>query len=186
VLLSPSSLQVAQGIRPEDMFNVYTSLNRIYDYIVIDAGSALNENAVTLLDVADRALVITNPDLAALHDISRFIQLTWSLSYPPEKVLVVLNRVGMPGGIRSADVTSALRQSVFAQIPDEGPRGLRSINSGVPLINRYPRSGAARAFKHLAQELLKLTSTAPSPRGAPSPEADAARRDALLASSQFG
>lgn len=185
VLLAPSSLQVAQGIRPEDMYNVFMNLNRLFDYIVIDAGSALNENTVTLLDVADRTLIVTNPDLAALHDISRFIQLTWTLSYSPDKVLIVLNRAGIPGGIRSADIGTALRQNVFAQIPDEGPRGLRSINSGEPLITRYPRSVAAKAFQSLARELLKLSAATGASR-AGTPEGDTSRRDALLASSQFG
>lgn len=182
VLLAPSSLQVAQGIRPEDMYNVFMNLNRQFDYIIIDAGSALNENTVTLLDIADRALVVTNPDLAALHDISRFIQLTWTLSYAPDKILIVLNRAGIPGGIRSADIGTALRQNVFAQIPDEGPKGLRAINSGEPLIARYPRSPAAKAFQTLAKELLKLSASSPAARGS----ASEGGRDALQASSQFG
>ena len=130
-------------------------------------------------------MVSAAPDLAALHDISRFIQLTSTLSYSPDKVLIVLNRAGIPGGIRPADVSTALRQNVFAQIPDEGPNGLRSINSGEPLISRYPRSAAAKAFQNLAKELLKLSATTASARGS-TPEGDTSRRDALLASSQYG
>jgi pilus assembly protein CpaE len=55
VLLGPADLQIAQGIRPQDLFAVISSLQRYYDYIVIDAGSLLNDNIVTLLDALTRS-----------------------------------------------------------------------------------------------------------------------------------
>ena len=54
------------------MFNVLNNLQRFWDYIVIDAGSHLSENTVTMMDAAERILLVTSPDLASLHDVSRF------------------------------------------------------------------------------------------------------------------
>lgn len=186
VLLSPSNLSVAQGIRPEDLYSMVTALARAYNYVVIDAGSALNENTVTLLDLADRVLLVSNPDLAGLKDASRFIQVTWGLSYSSDKILVVLNRTGIAGGIRPNDITTTLHQSVFAQIPDDGPRPLRSINSGLPLTIRYPNSPASKAIIRMAKELLTMKSANSSVALPSVSEADHNRKDALLASSQFG
>ncbi len=185
VLLTPNNLSVAQGVRPEDLFNMVSALSMVYKYFVIDAGHTLNENTVTLLDVADRVLLVTNPDLASLKDTSRFIQVTWGLSYSNEKILVVLNRAGIPGGIRSSDITGTLHQEVFMQIPDEGPRGIRSINSGIPLMSRYPRSGASKAIRQIAKELTNMKSARPISPIKPS-DSGQTRKDALLASSQFG
>ena len=100
-------------------------------------------------------------------------------------MLVVLKRLGMPGGIRQADVVAALHQDVFAILPDEGPNPLRSINSGIPLINRYPRCAASKAIRRLAQDLLTMKSARTVAIQTAS-EPDKARKDALLASSQFG
>lgn len=185
VLLGPSDIQVAQGIRPDDLYTVFVGLQRWFDIIVIDAGSSLSENTVTLMDAADRILLVATPDMASLHDTSRFIQISRSLAYSPEKLLVILNRAGMPGGVKTNDIETALRHQVFAQIPDDGPRALRSLNRGIPLALQYPRSRASRAMKKLSKTLADL-STAEYASGAAGPAEDSAQRKALLASSQLG
>ena len=90
VLLAPSNAQVAQGIRAEDIYNIFIGVARYYDYVIVDGGGPLNDISVTLMDAADRILLVTTPDLASLHDTSRFLQLSRSLSYPPEKILMLL------------------------------------------------------------------------------------------------
>jgi pilus assembly protein CpaE len=178
-------LQLAQGIRPEDLYNIYSGLQRLYEYVVIDTGSALTENTVTLMDAADRILVVTTPDLASLHDTSRFVQIGRSLSYPAEKMLILLNRVGVQGGIKLRDIENALHHQIYAQIPDDGQNALRSINRGIPLVMRYPRSPASRAIRSLAKKLADINLTEGA-AGAAASAASKAQKDALMASSQLG
>jgi pilus assembly protein CpaE len=156
VLLAPTDLQVAQGIRAQEMFNVINSLKRYYDYVVVDAGSSLNEVTVTMMDAAERIVLVASPDLASLHEVSRFNRITQTLAYPPEKTLLVLNRAEREGGVKVADIESVLHQTIFAQIPDDAPNSLRSINRGIPLVLNYPRSPASRAYKELAIRLINL------------------------------
>jgi len=185
VLLSPVDIQLAQGIRPEDLYNIYTGLQRMYDYVIIDAGNSLTENTVTLMDAADRILVVTAPDLASLHDTSRYVQIGRSLSYPAEKILILLNRIGIPGGIKLRDIESALHHPIYAQIPEDGQNALRSINRGIPLVVRYPRSKTSRAIHELAKKLIEINMA----EGATAPQPSASgktQKDALMASSQLG
>jgi len=162
VLLCPTGLEVAQGIRPEVLYNIVTGLRTMYDFIVVDTGSFLNDNAVTLLDAADRVLLVTVPDLASLHDTTRFVRLSRSLAYPEGKVNIILNQAGTVGGVKTNDIETALRHEVFASIPDDGPNSLRSINRGIPLLLKYPRSPASRAFQQLAKTLVAIGSEAAS------------------------
>jgi pilus assembly protein CpaE len=166
VLMSPPDVQVAQGFRPEDLYNILTGLRRAFEFVVIDAGSALNENTVTMLDAADRILLVTTPDLAALHDASRFIQVSRSLSYPAEKILVVLNRANQIGGVRVRDIEAALKRELFAQVPDDSANALRSINRGIPLAIKYPRSPASQALRKLAKALVLMGTPQPSRKAA--------------------
>lgn len=169
VLLSPNDVQVAQGIRSDDLYNIMNGIKRAFGYVVIDAGSALTENTVTMMDAADRIMLVTNPDLVSLHDASRFIQISRSLSYPPEKTLIVLNRANLNGGVKTKDIEAALRHELFAQIPDDGPNVLRSLNRGIPLVMQYPRSPATQSIQRLAGTLAELGSGDPS--GAPAAKA---------------
>jgi pilus assembly protein CpaE len=185
VLLGPNTVHVAQGIRPDDLYSVLMGLQRAFDYIVIDAGSSLTENIVTFLDLADRILLITTPDLASIRDTSRFMQIGQTLSYSPEKILTVLNREGVPGSVRTKDIETTLRQSLFAKIPEETPKMTRSVNRGIPLMLRYPNCAASRAIKQLSVSLgdMKIVDPIRSPFGQ---VALKDQREALLASAQFG
>jgi pilus assembly protein CpaE len=183
VLLAPSNIQIAQGIRADDLYTVFIALSRMYDYIVVDNGSMLSESSVTMMDAADRIMLVTNPDLASLHDTSRFVQLSRSLGYAPDKMLTVLNRAGVNGGVRQNDIEAVLHYQLYAQIADDPDAALRSLNRGIPMLVRYPRSPASRSIRQIAKNLLDLTLTDTSrePTTGERPS-----REALLASSQLG
>jgi len=183
VLLAPSNIQIAQGIRADDLYTVFSALTRLYDYIVVDNGSSLSEASVTMMDAADRIMLVTNPDLASLHDTSRFIQLSRSLGYAPDKILTVLNRAGVNGGVRQSDIEAVLHYQLYAQIANDPDASLRSLNRGIPMLVRYPRSPASTSIRALAKNLLDLTLTDTSREAGPS---ERPSREALLASSQLG
>lgn len=183
VLLAPSNIQISQGVRADDLYNVYVALSKMYDYIVIDNGSTLSESSVTLMDAVDRIVLVTNPDLAALHDTSRFMQLSRSLGYPPEKILTVLNRSGVDGGVRQADIESVLHYQLYAQIAEDADSALRSLNRGIPMMVRYPRSPASRSIREMTKNLLDITLSDSSREAA---MAERTGRESLLASSQLG
>jgi pilus assembly protein CpaE len=123
------------------------------------------------LDVADRILLVAVPDLAALHDAKRFIEMSRSLDYQPGKLLVALNRAGIKGSVKSSDVTASLSQDLFIEIPDDDARVLRSLNRGVPLLIRYPRSPTSKAIQGLAKKLQQqeVLDGAAEAAGLPSP-----------------
>jgi pilus assembly protein CpaE len=157
VLLAPSDIQAAQGIRPQEIFNVINNLQRLYDFVVIDAGSSINDNTVTMMDAAGRILLVTNPDLATLHDVSRFMRISQSLAYPADKILLVLNRSEMDGGVKARDIEVVLHQRIFAEIANDPANALRCVNRGIPLVLNYPRSPASKSIKILAEKLVQLT-----------------------------
>jgi len=183
VLLAPSNIQIAQGIKADDLYTIFVALSRMYDFIVVDNGSMLSEASVTMMDAADRILLVTNPDLASLHDTSRFIQLSRSLGYAPDKMLTVLNRAGVAGGVRQNDIEAVLHYQLYAQIANDPEAALRSLNRGIPMLTRYPRSPASRSIRQIAKNLLDLTlsDTSREPIVSERPA-----RDALVSSSQLG
>jgi pilus assembly protein CpaE len=185
VLLAPSNIQIAQGIRAEDMYNILMGVSRLYDYVVVDAGGPLNDISVTLMDATDRILLVTTPDLASLHDTSRFLQLSRSLSYPSDKILMILNRSGMEGEVKLKDIESVLHHQVYHQIANDSAVALRSINRGIPFLVYYPRSHASRSIQHLARNLSTISLREMGHEAIPV-AGEKAGRDVLLASSRLG
>jgi pilus assembly protein CpaE len=185
ILLAPSNAQIAQGIRAEDIYNIFIGVSRFYDYIVVDAGGPLNDISVTLMDAVDRILLVTTPDLAALHDTSRFLQLSRSLGYPTEKILMILNKAGSEGGVKLKDIETVLHSQVYHQIPNDPANVLRSINRGIPFLVYYPRSSASKSIQQLARNLASINMREAGHESA-HVSGDKAGRDVLLASSRLG
>jgi pilus assembly protein CpaE len=185
VLLAPSNVQIAQGIRAEDIYNIFMGVSRYYDYTVVDAGGPLNDISVTLMDAADRILLVTTPDMASLHDTSRFLQLSRSLSYPAEKILMILNKAGAEGGIKLKDIESVLHNQIYHQIANDSANVTRSINRGIPFLVYYPRSSASKSIQQLARNLASISLREIGREAMPT-AGEKAGRDLLLASSRLG
>jgi pilus assembly protein CpaE len=136
------------------------------------------------MDASDQILLLTTPDLASLHDASSFLQVSRSLGYHQDKLFLTLVKDLELGGVKSTDIETALHRPLDHKIPDDSPNALRSINRGIPLVMRYPRSPASRAIRQLAQKMATLRTTETS--AAPEITLEKSKQDALLASSYFG
>lgn len=185
VLLSPNNVQVSQGIRADDLYSVFVGVQRFYDYVIVDGGNALTENSVTLMDACDRIMLVANPEMASLRDVAQFVQIGRSLAYPNDKMLIVINRVGMTAGLRENDVETALHHLVFAQVPDDTENALRSVNRGVPVYLKYGRSPITKGMKQLAKSFMNLSTTDPDKISIDS-NLNRMHQEALMASSRLG
>jgi pilus assembly protein CpaE len=156
VLPSPESIALAQSIRPEDLYDVVLALQDMYPHIIIDVGSAITDNAVTLMDTAYKIVLVITPDLASLRDAQRFLQVSYTLNYPPDKILIVLNQTGTKGGVKTGEIKQALQGEIFASIPYDNPDVIRSLNRGVPLLTSNPNGAASKSIRNLAKGLYKI------------------------------
>jgi pilus assembly protein CpaE len=185
VLLAPSNAQISQGIRADDIYNIFVGVSRHYDYVVVDAGGPLSDISVTLMDATDRIGLVTTPDLASLHDTSRFLQLSRSLGYPMEKILMILNKAGVEGGVKLKDIETVLHNQVYHQVVYDPATVLRSINRGIPFLVYYPRSNVSKSIQQLARNLAMIKIKDLAHESVPV-QGDRANRDLLLASSHLG
>ena len=70
-----------------------------------------------LLDLVDQRVLVMEPTLAAVRDTLRLLALPGGAEQP-QRAVVVLNRVGMPGGLTRTQVEDALKMKVDVAIPD--------------------------------------------------------------------
>lgn len=156
VLPSPNSISEGQGIRPEEIFKMLKVLQTIYPNIVIDGGSHLNENTVTYMDLSDNILLVLNPDLASLRDVRQFVEVTQTLSYPPDKTLLVLNLTGRKADIKKEEIESILNMKLFGKIPADENLALSCINEGVPIVLKNASHPISAAFSTITKDLVKV------------------------------
>lgn len=154
VLLGPSQLEEAEALHPEAVGGILTALRSEFDYVVIDAWPFLDDTTLTILDMADRILLVATPEMPALREVRLFLELADILDYPPSKLLLILNRAMSAFGIGAADIEENIRYKIAINIPSDGRLVTRSLNRGVPLIISDPQSQVAQSIVQLADLLL--------------------------------
>ena len=157
VLPSPLAIAEGQGIRPELLYKVLVELQSDFPILMIDGGNYLSENAVTYMDASDKVIVVMNPNLACVRDIKQFLEVSATLSYPKEKILLVLNNTGHKADIRKEEIEKILGHTIACEIPADENFVIGSMNEGVPVIlknSRHPISKAIAAFGSRIQEMI--------------------------------
>jgi pilus assembly protein CpaE len=181
LLPAPLTITSGQGIRPDDMYRLLVDLQTVFKYIVIDGGNFLNDMAVTYMDAANKIVLVVNPDIASLRDASQFFEVCRTLSYPREKIQVVVNQYDKRDGLSISDVEKSLQVEVLGTIPLDRKTSLQSINRGIPVTLQRTRTPLRRAYQSLAKDLLNVINTSSIAK-----LPGASRSDALSKSSRLG
>jgi len=135
VLMSPPRPEMADVVTEASLKVLWASLRQIYDYIIVDTTSSLNDIALSILDEADRILLVTQQNLPSLKNVSRFFDLAQSLEYQQKKVWLVVNRVSPKQGISVKDISETLKRPVLMTIPEDDVAVSAAIDQGVPLVS---------------------------------------------------
>jgi pilus assembly protein CpaE len=91
VLLAPPRPEMAELVRADDVKTLLDMMRTMFDYIVIDTSSSIDDVSLVMLDAADRIVLITRQSLTSLKNVSRFFDLSEYLEYEQSKVIMIVN-----------------------------------------------------------------------------------------------
>jgi pilus assembly protein CpaE len=181
VLLAPPRPEMADLVSPENLQRILGQLKRQYDYVVVDTWTSLHDTVLVILDIADRIILPTTPDISSLRNVRLFFEVTEQLDYPPEKLALVLNKSDRRSRIRASDIQESMKHPVTEEIPLDDAAALASVNQGVPFVVSDGSRPISQAVTRLAEKLLDnwaavAEAEAAAATAAESPVEDAARR----------
>jgi|GEM_PF-792860 len=153
VLLAPQQLERSELVTPEYFNKIVGVLRKSADYVLIDTPPALDAVSLAALDGADQVVLISTPEVAALRNTARFIQLATKLGYSTDKLYLVINRASSRGGVRMEDIREHLKHPVGMQIRSAGKAMVAAANKGTPAALTQSRFGPAKSFRQLAMFL---------------------------------
>lgn len=160
-LLAPTPETLEQPISLPQVQEVLTWLKRMFPWVIVDLGLPMDETAFAFLDSADRIVISVVPEMVGLRNTRLLLDQLRSRGYTDEKILLVLNRADLKGGVSADDIEKRLHITIADRIPDDQPLVTYSINRGVPLVMSHRRSALARAFTGFAQHLETELPVAP-------------------------
>jgi pilus assembly protein CpaE len=158
VLLAPLRPEDAESVPPEKVPVLVEKLKGMFDFIVIDLPSRLDDLALSLFDMAERLLLVVNPTLPAVKNTLTTMTLMDTLEYPEGKTLMVVNR--HTPDLERARVTipvpsieQKLKRTALGVIPMDERRVLYAVNRGIAVVARDRNQSPARELVALADAL---------------------------------
>jgi pilus assembly protein CpaE len=154
ILLAPPRIEMAEMITVRDIDKVLSLLRRVYDAIVIDMSSNINDINLGFLDASDTIVEIVTYDSTTIHNTIAMADTFRSIGYPASKVRYLVNRADSPGGIQPEDLQRALGRVPEHSVVSDGPLVVRANNEGVPFVLANPTAPVSQDIARVANELL--------------------------------
>ncbi len=161
VLLAPSRPELADLVAPEHLKAIVQQLLTLFDFVVVDTWASLHDLMLGILDISDRILLITTPDIPSIKNARLFFEVIDALQYPEERAMLVVNMADRRGAISARDIEASIKHPVAARVPLDERAAIQAANEGVPVVFGNRKSPLAQAITDLAN--LLVAELAPQP-----------------------
>lgn len=142
------------AVTPKQMEVLTEQLRDCFDYIILDCPAGIEQGFQNAVAGADRAIVVTTPEVSAIRDADRIIGLLEAKGM--SKCDLVLNRIRMDMVMRGDmmsmdDVVDILAINLIGIVPDD-ERIVISTNQGEPVAGTDSKVG--QAFMNICYRII--------------------------------
>ncbi|MBS3070914.1 cell division ATPase MinD [Candidatus Pacearchaeota archaeon] len=150
----PSSLSINElkKLRPEKIKDFRKDFRKISDFVIIDSAAGLGNEVLSVFDLADELIIVTNPEIPAITDALKAIKIA---EKKKKKILgVIITKVRKDNIEMSPEaVKEMLEVPILGMIPHDLDVS-RALNLKNPVVYSHPKSNAARAYKEIAARII--------------------------------
>ena len=141
-------------VTPEQMKALTDELRKEFDYIILDCPAGIEQGFKNAIAGADRAIVVTTPEVSAIRDADRIIGILEAEEM--KRTDLVINRIRMDmvkkGEMMSIeDVLDILAINLIGAVPDD-ENIVISTNQGEPLVGNNTMAG--QAFMNICKRVV--------------------------------
>ena len=154
-LLPAAQTRDKSAVSPEQMKAVCDELRKDFDFVIIDCPAGIEQGFKNAIAGADKAIVVTTPEISAVRDADRIIGLLEASDI--KNPMLVLNRIKVNMVKRGEmmaleDVSEVLAIDVLGVVPDDESIVV-STNKGEPAV-ADEKSFAGQAFREIVLRML--------------------------------
>ncbi len=161
VLLAPPYFDPALESDEGRLAHIIKSLASMQNgHVIVDAPADLGESTLTLLDIAQRVLLVTTASVASLRATKRFLELAHKMNYPDNKIMLIISNY-RKDDIALEDIERHLSWAVSAAVPSDPSVMALALNQGQPVVMRDRNHPISKAIVKLARQLGAAPSAAP-------------------------
>jgi len=150
----PSSLSIRElkKISPDAIKEYKKDFKKIADYIIMDSSAGLGNEAISVIDMADEIIIVSNPETPAITDALKTIRIAKELNKPIKGVIMTRVRRNI-AELQPDIVREMLEVPILGMVPEDNViQEALSLKDAV--VHTHPKSKAARAYKEIAAQIM--------------------------------
>ncbi|RKO67680.1 septum site-determining protein MinD [Desulfofundulus salinus] len=153
-LLPAAQTKDKTAVSPDQMKALCEELKQEFDYVIIDCPAGIEQGFRNAIAGADKAIVVTTPEVAAVRDADRIIGLLEAAELRDPKLII--NRI-RPRMVRHGDMMSIediidiLAIDLLGVVPED-EMVVISTNRGEPVV-QDERSRSGRAYRNIVRRI---------------------------------
>lgn len=153
-LLPSAQTKDKSAVSPEQMIKMTEELREEFDFVLLDCPAGIEQGFRNAIAGADKALVVTTPEVSAIRDADRIIGLLEANEI--KKTDLIVNRIRMDmvesGNMMSIDdVVEILAINIIGAVPDD-ENIVISTNQGEPCVG--DSSLAGQAYMNICRRVM--------------------------------
>ncbi|WP_430883087.1 septum site-determining protein MinD [Fusibacter sp. JL216-2] len=153
-LLPAAQTKDKDAVSPEQMKELTSKLSETHDYVIVDCPAGIERGFKNAIAGANRALVVTTPEISAVRDADRIIGLLEAAEV--NDPLLIVNRIRLDMVKRGdmmniEDMTDILAIDLIGVVPDD-EQVVVSTNRGEPAVNNEA-SMSGQAFMNISRRI---------------------------------
>ena len=156
--LIPASLKAPSMEKYEEAFQLLIRhLRQEFDYCLIDCPAGIDHGFHFAISVADRAIILTTPQISAVKDAGRVLKIINGTSI--SKVELIINEydekmVKRHYMLSKEDIAELFEIPILGTVPHDY-KVVVSQNNGLPVVSMH--SKATKSFLFLSRQMIKET-----------------------------
>jgi pilus assembly protein CpaE len=151
VLAAPTAPEAAEAITSTEIRLILRTALESYDFVVVDAGSRLDERTQAIFEAAETIILVVGPEIAALNAMRAMLEYVAVTAPIADKSIFVVNELFARQILKTKDVEGVLGSSVSLQLPYDPFLYLKAVNEGIPVVVDAPRSAPGERLVKLSQ-----------------------------------
>ncbi len=153
-LIPAAQTKDKESVTVEQMQELCEKLKEDYDFVIIDCPAGIEQGFKNAIAGADKALIVTTPEVSAVRDADRIIGLLEANEI--EEHFLIINRI-RPDMVRRGDMMNVddiidiLNIDLIGIVPDDQDI-IVSTNKGEPAVVN-PKSIAGQGYRNITERL---------------------------------
>jgi pilus assembly protein CpaE len=152
IFLAPPRPEMSEMVSAQDMTKLLALLRRVYNVVIIDTPSGVNDTSLAYFDAADVIVVVLSFDEATLRQ-TRAMKATFEQIGYRDRLRFLLNRSDATGGLKPDDIARQIGRPADFAIVSDGRTVLEANNRGEPFVLTSPAAQVSRDVTRVAEYL---------------------------------